>query len=216
MIPDKLIEFIDSLNDLSAAKKLIKHFDAMDQEYDNNIPYLTKIGYYVDSETKIARLIFTDLVGKESFDVMSGNIEEFVSKAHTLESGKAVQVYGVALKDCLEPKSSDLLIKYHEYCQKKISKDLAKKMIDKKYSIGDELMLKNKIRNGSQKTVKKFIVRKVIWSVNANPVNILILKQTEGPMNNLSMTKEDCKKYHIKYEDNLQVYSMFMNFVKIN
>ena len=85
-----------------------------------------------------------------------------------------------------------------------------------RYKVGDILMLKSKIRNGSKKNYKKFIVRKVIWSINANPVNVLVLKQTGGQVTNMSMSKNDCKRYHIKYEENLQVYSMMMNFIKIN
>ena len=76
------------------------------------------------------------------------------------------------------------------------------------------LILKSKIKDGSKKYYKKFEVKKVIWSIRNNPVNILILKQISGINNNLSLDRNDCKKYHIKYEPGLQAYSMMLNFVK--
>jgi len=98
--------------------------------------------------------------------------------------------------------------------KKNRSKDKAKTLVTERYNIGDILLLRGKIKNGSERLVKKFEVKKVIWSVKSNPVNILILKQLEGPNNNITMDKKDCKKYHIKYEEGLQVYSMMLNFSK--
>ncbi len=67
-------------------------------------------------------------------------------------------------------------------------------MIQNKYKIGDIILLKGKIRDGSRRMVKKFIVKKIIWSINSRPVNIVVVQQIEGPVNNLSLTKFDCKK----------------------
>lgn len=103
-----------------------------------------------------------------------------------------------------------------ELRKKKLSKNEAKSSVKVRYKIGDHLILRGKIKDGSERIVKKFEVKKVIWSVHSNPVNILILKQYEGPNNNRSLDKNDCKKYHIKYEEGLQVYSMMLNFSKIN
>ena len=99
--------------------------------------------------------------------------------------------------------------------KKKRSKNEAKSSVKTRYKIGDHVILRGKIKDGSERVVKKFEVKKVIWSIHSNPVNILILKQLEGPNNNRSLDKNDCKKYHIKYEEGLQVYSMMLNFSKI-
>ena len=99
--------------------------------------------------------------------------------------------------------------------KKKRSKNEAKASVKTRYKIGDHVILRGKIKDGSERVVKKFEVKKVIWSIHSNPVNILILKQLEGPNNNRSLDKNDCKKYHIKYEEGLQVYSMMLNFSKI-
>lgn len=215
MIPKKLADFAKSLNDKNASTKLLTKIIELAANYDKNKQYLTKIAYYVDEETKVARLIFTDLIGKQSFDVFSGDIGKFISESHSRDDGSSIMVYGIALKELLEPLEINLLIEYNEYCQKKIAIEEAKSLIQNRYKVGDLVALRSKIRDGSKKVIKKFIVKKIIWSVNANPVNVIIVKQIEGPLNNLSMTKADCKKYHLKYEENLQVYSMFMNFTKI-
>ena len=99
--------------------------------------------------------------------------------------------------------------------KKKKAKNEAKALVKNNYKIGDILLLRGKVRNGSERLVKKFEVKKVIWSVKGQPVNILILKQLSGVNNNITMTKNDCKKYHIKYEEGLQVYSMLLNFSKL-
>lgn len=99
--------------------------------------------------------------------------------------------------------------------KKNKSKNEAKSKINVRFKVGDIVLLRGKIRDGSKRNIKKFEVKKVIWSVKGNPVNVLILKQIEGINNNMSLDKNDCKKYHIKYEEGLQAYSMMMNFVKL-
>lgn len=99
--------------------------------------------------------------------------------------------------------------------KKKKSKNEAKNAVKVRYKIGDYIILRGKIKDGSEPIVKKFEVKKIIWSINANPVNILILKQLDGVNNNRSLDRNDCLKYHIKYEPGLQVYSMMLNFSKI-
>ena len=216
MISQKLQDFVAAMRDKEAANKLYNKMMELQGAFDENQVYTTRVAYYVDPETNVARLIFTNLIGKQSFEVFSGDIGKFISESHKLEDGSSIMVYGIALKDMLEPAEIDLLIRYNEYCQKKFAKDEAKGLVTTRFKLGDVVALKSKIRDGSKKVIKKFIVKKIIWSVNANPVNVIIVKQIEGPLNNLSLTKADCKKYHVKYEENLQVYSMFMNFSKIN
>lgn len=97
---------------------------------------------------------------------------------------------------------------------KKAAKDRAKSKVTERYKIGDILTLRGKIRDGSSRIVKKFEVKKVIWSIRGKEMNILILKQLSGPNNNRTLGKDDCLKYHIKYEPGLQVYSMLLGFIK--
>lgn len=215
IIPSCLLDFINNMHDTKASAKLLKKITSLAEEYDNHQVYLTKIAYYVDSETKLARLIFTDRIGKESFSIFTSDIEKFVSESHKDENGKGIVVFGIPLADVLDLKELEMLDRYNDYCQKKISKDEAKKLVTTRFKVGDVVALRTKIKDGSKRNFRKFIVKKVIWSIHSNPVNILVVKQISGNITNMSLTKADCKKYHIKYEENLQVYSMFMNFIKV-
>ena len=121
----------------------------------------------------------------------------------------------ISVFDSLDNEVKAGIDKAMEIRGKKKSKDEAKNSVKYRYKVGDCLVLRGKIKDGSERIVKKFEVVKVIWSIRSKPVNILILKQYEGPNNNRSLDKNDCKKYHIKYEPGLQVYSMMLNFSKI-
>ena len=139
-------------------------------------------------------------------DTDDGNVIISIKKMNTSKK-LIIQELPIDLKNTID--------KLNEYKNKKKAKDEAKSFVKVKYKVGDKVILRGKIRDGSERIVKKFEVKKVIWSVHSNPVNILILKQLEGPNNNRSLDKNDCKKYHIKYEPGLQVYSMMLNFSKI-
>lgn len=212
MLPKQLWDFCSAMQSKVASAKLYKKLYELAKDANKNTVFVTKIGYYVEKDTRIPYLVVSDMNGKESFSSMSGDIETFANNA----KDNPYKVYLFKLDNELTPKEFELLQKYNDYCQKKISKDEAKSLVSTRYKIGDILMLKSKIRNGSKKNYKKFEVKKIIWSINANPVNVLILKQISGQVTNMSMSKNDCKRYHIKYEENLQVYSMMMNFIKIN
>lgn len=121
----------------------------------------------------------------------------------------------VSIFDSLDTEVKIGITKAMELRGKKRSKEEAKNSVRYRYKVGDRVVLRGKIRDGSERIVKKFEVVKVIWSIRSKPVNILILRQYEGPNNNRSLDKNDCKKYHIKYEPGLQVYSMMLNFSKI-
>ena len=117
--------------------------------------------------------------------------------------------------DSVQPEIKTAIDRINALHAKRKSKADAKTAAKVKYRVGDHVVLRGKIKDGSDRIVKKFEVKKVIWSIKQNPVNILVLKQYEGPNNNRSLDRDDCKKYHIKYEPGLQVYSMMLNFQKI-
>lgn len=87
---------------------------------------------------------------------------------------------------------------------------------NRKYYIGNTYMLRRKSINGSKEIIKKFILKKYIYTVKDQEINALIVKQIYGPKNNIyTLNKNDCLKYHIKYEPGLQVFPMSMNFIDI-
>lgn len=211
ILPKQLWNFCEAMQSKKASAKLYETICDLAEAVNQNTVFVTKIGHYVESETNDPYLVVSNLSGKESFKQMVGDLEQFVNKA----KDSSHKVYLFKLDNELTQQELELLNKYNDYCQKKISKDEAKSLVTVRYKIGDVLMLKSKIRDGSKRNYRKFVVKKIIWSINSNPVNIIIVKQVSGPITNMSMSKNDCKRYHIKYEENLQVYSMMMNFTKI-
>lgn len=89
-----------------------------------------------------------------------------------------------------------------------------KDLVKKKFVVGKKYMLKQKSICGSQEIVKKYICKKFIYTSKTKPLNVLIMKQVEGPTGKIfTLNKNDCKRYHIKYEPGLQVFSMEFNWI---
>lgn len=86
----------------------------------------------------------------------------------------------------------------------------------KKFKIGEHYIIypfKNK------RLKREYVVKKTIYSINGEPVNILVMKQVKGDhLMKYTLNRTDCQKYHIKFEDGLEVYSMDLDWklVKIN
>lgn len=84
-----------------------------------------------------------------------------------------------------------------------------KSKINVKFVIGDKYLLQYK----NKKLNKTFILKKFIYCVNDEPLNIVIMKQINGPLSTrYTISKADCLKFHIKYEKGLEVFSMKLNW----
>ena len=153
---------------------------------------------------------FIDDIYNDTFIRIEENINNNETKLYIGENDKLPLTFNLLLGI----KEKEYIYKHNLYANKLKSKAEAKKLINNKYKIGDILSLRSKIKDGSARVEKIFEVKKVIWSVKNNPVNVLILKQLSGINTNRSLTRTDCLKYHIKYEPGLQVYSMMTNFSK--
>lgn len=93
---------------------------------------------------------------------------------------------------------------------KQEAKHNAKKLIGKKFKLGALYNLRSK----ASKVVRTYQLKKIIWAVNDNPINVVIMKQIAGPSSIVfTLNKCDCKQFHIKYEEGLQVFSMTLNWV---
>lgn len=130
----------------------------------------------------------------------------------TISCGSHSKIF--TLPDGLTMEQIEEINKHNIIANKKISKDEAKKQIKKRYNVGDILLLRGKYKDGSKKNEKTFEVKKIIWSLKGQVINALILKQLSGTNINMTLSKADCVKYHVKYEPGLQVYSMHMDFKK--
>ena len=97
---------------------------------------------------------------------------------------------------------------------KQEAKNKAKADIGKKFVIGQVYMLRQKSVCGSKEIVKKYVLKKFIYTSKNEILNVLILKQIEGPVGTIfTLNRNDCKRYHIKYEPGLQVFSMEFNWI---
>ena len=97
---------------------------------------------------------------------------------------------------------------------KQKAKNNAKALVKKKFVVGKKYMLRQKSVCGSREIIKKYVCKKFIYTVKDEILNILILKQVEGPKGTIfTLNRNDCKRYHIKYEPGLQVFSMEFNWI---
>ena len=97
---------------------------------------------------------------------------------------------------------------------KQDAKNNAKALVKKKFVVGKKYMLRQKSVCGSREIIKKYVCKKFIYTVKDELLNILILKQVEGPKGTIfTLNRNDCKRYHIKYEPGLQVFSMECNLI---
>lgn len=149
-------------------------------------------------------------------EITKEDIENNTTVLDFTSYGKSSTFYNSPLtfETIFTKEEKEIINSHNVLVRKMISKNKAKSFINRKFKIGDILVLRGKIKDGSERNVKEFEVKKVIWSVKSQPVNVLILKQLSGINTNMSLNKNDCKKYHIKYEPGLQVYSMSLNFNK--
>lgn len=193
----------------AAINNLIKDISMTQEEYCSNYDLFDeKIDLFIKSVPKKEMI---EVSSKEYDQDKSLYLHEIKSKS---KSNKKITI-GFLYEEITLPFHIQVKINNHnDIILKQVAKVKAKESVSNKYKIGDILVLRGKIRDGSKRLVKVFEVKKIIWSVKSQIVNVLILKQLEGPNNNRSLTKDDCKKYHIKYEPGLQVYSMNIGFSK--
>lgn len=94
-------------------------------------------------------------------------------------------------------------------CTKQEAKQEAKKQINKKFYVGDIYYIKNNINKKYYKLIK------YIYSDKTEIVNALIMLQVGGEKSDTiyTLTQKDCKRYHIKYQPGLQVFSMTLNWI---
>lgn len=95
-----------------------------------------------------------------------------------------------------------------------------KKLIKKKFIIGKKYFLKVKSVTDFEHIYKIYELKKFIYSINNRSVNVVIMKRINGEDGEISTTftlnRNDCAKYHIKYEKGLEVFPMQLNWCIVN
>ena len=90
-----------------------------------------------------------------------------------------------------------------------------KNEIKKRFVIGKEYILRFRSNKNSKFIKKTYICKKFIYTMRDTVLNAIIVKQTSGPKDMIfTLSKEDCKRLHIKYEDGLQILSMKMDWIE--
>lgn len=198
-MPNVRTDINNLIKEISMSKEeLCSNYDLFDEKIDEFIKSIPK---------------------KEMIEVSSGEYDKdkslYLHEIKSKTKNNRATTIGFLYEEVTLPFHIQVKINNHnDIILKQVAKVKAKESVSNKYKIGDILVLRGKIRDGSRRIVKVFEVKKIIWSVKSQIVNVLVLKQLEGPNNNRTLTKDDCKKYHIKYEPGLQVYSMNIGFSK--
>lgn len=150
--------------------------------------------------------IIEDVIGHNNYYANTFNVDDLWKNAHAYINDGSERVY------------DDLILQLPEDEEKQVSektklKRQEKKKINKKFVVNHTYHLRTKLNNENRKI---FVLKKFIYTINDLPVDILILKQLSGEKNKIfTLSREECKILHIKYEDGLQVWPMDLNWIDL-
>ena len=100
------------------------------------------------------------------------------------------------------------------YQAKYIAKHKAKKKIKTKFKIGRYYYQRIKPKDGSANIVIKYQCVKTIYSIKDIETNIVIMRQiTPYDGRKFTLDRQECQKFHIKYEPGLEVWPMEINWI---
>lgn len=100
------------------------------------------------------------------------------------------------------------------YQAKYIAKHKAKNRIKTKFKIGRYYYQRIKPKDGSPNIVIKYQCVKTIYSIKDIEVNIVIMRQlTPYDGRKFTLDRQECQKFHIKYEPGLEVWPMEINWI---
>lgn len=100
------------------------------------------------------------------------------------------------------------------YQAKYIAKHKAKNRIKTKFKIGRYYYQRIKPKDGSPNIVIKYQCVKTIYSIKDIEANIVIMRQlTPYDGRKFTLDRQECQKFHIKYEPGLEVWPMEINWI---
>ena len=100
------------------------------------------------------------------------------------------------------------------YQAKYIAKHKGKNRIKTKFKIGRYYYQRIKPKDGSPNIVIKYQCVKTIYSIKDIEVNIVIMRQlTPYDGRKFTLDRQECQKFHIKYEPGLEVWPMEINWI---
>lgn len=100
------------------------------------------------------------------------------------------------------------------YQAKYIAKHRAKNKIKTKFKIGRYYYQRIKPKDGSADIVIKYQCIKTVYSIKDIEMNVVIMKQiTPYNSKRFTLDRNECKKFHIKFEPGLEVWPMDINWI---
>ena len=100
------------------------------------------------------------------------------------------------------------------YQAKYIAKHKAKNKIKTKFKIGRYYYQRIKSKDGSPNIVIKYQCVKTIYSIKDIETNIVIMRQiTPYDGRKFTLDRQECAKFHIKFEPGLEVWPMEINWI---
>lgn len=103
---------------------------------------------------------------------------------------------------------------HNEYQVKYITKHRAKNKIKTKFKIGRYYYQRIKPKDGSANIVIKYQCIKTVYSIKDIEMNVVIMKQiTPYNAKRFTLDRNECKKFHIKFEPGLEVWPMDINWI---
>ena len=145
--------------------------------------------------------------------MISTNIAHFrnETKRTTINTPDKTMARSYGENDVISPRMREVIEQTEQQRSGKQPVTTVKPVKTKKFKIGEHYLI-HPMNN--KKLRREFVVKKTIYSIKDREVNIVIMKQISGPESTTKFTlsKEDCLKFHLKYEDGLQVCSMELDW----
>lgn len=161
--------------------------------------------------SKILRNMYNQINDIEKLvdDIIQQDItrDAFTNELNVIDS----QVVDGVVDEVISPGMREVIEQTEQQRSGKQPVTTVKPVKTKKFKIGEHYLI-HPMNN--KKLRREFVVKKTIYSIKDREVNIVIMKQISGPESTTKFTlsKEDCLKFHLKYEDGLQVYSMELDW----
>ena len=93
---------------------------------------------------------------------------------------------------------------------KPIKQKITPKKQYRKFKIGERYAL---YPMNNKKLKREYVVKKTINSIRDKEVHVVIMKQVSGSQTTkYTLNKRDCLKYHLKFEEGLEVFSMGLDW----
>ena len=172
----------------------------------------------------------SNITGNYAHDVLNSNVvmtddgedEYFLGKLNKLyikykeKRKKKKEKDNMAQSPIPIPVEERVIVKANKnaYQAKYIAKHKAKNRIKTKFKIGRYYYQRIKPKDGSQNIVIKYQCVKTIYSIKDIETNIVIMRQiTPYDGRKFTLDRQECQKFHIKYEPGLEVWPMEINWI---